>query len=200
MPKISLEIGQPPQQLDALPNSEEEAILIAALWNTNALVGDQATKVEVLQQMPKARIIHLATHSLLYDMQELGIPGAIALAPCGDDNGFLTAGEILNDLELNAELIVLSACSTGEGKITGDGVIGLSRSFIARGVPSIIVSLWAVGDRSTRLLMSELYQNFQRKLGKAEALRQAMLATKERYPSPKRWAAFTLIGESESLF
>lgn len=57
-------------------------------------------------------------------------------------NGLLTAAEIL-DLKLNAELVVLSACDTGRGKITGDGVIGLSRALISAGVPSVLVSLWS---------------------------------------------------------
>jgi CHAT domain-containing protein len=81
----------------------------------------------------------------------------------------LTANEIL-DLKLNAELVVLSACDTGRGRITGDGVIGLSRSLISAGVPSVIVSLWSVPDASTASLMTEFYRNLQQKLDKAQAL------------------------------
>lgn len=145
--------------------------------------------------MPKARLIHLATHGLLDDIRQLGVPGAIALAPSTDDNGFLTAGEIL-EMKLNAELVVLSACSTGQGKITGDGVIGLSRCLFAAGVPSVIVSLWAVGDQSTQFLMTKFYQNLQGGMNKAQALRQAMLTTMKHYKRPKSWAGFTLIGEA----
>ncbi|MBD1942965.1 tetratricopeptide repeat protein, partial [Coleofasciculus sp. FACHB-712] len=133
MPKMpTTKGGQTPQPLAPLPGAEREALTIAKLLNTQAIVGDKATKVEIVQQMPQARVIHLATHGLLDDIQELGIPGAIALAPSKNDNGFLTAGEIF-DLKLNAELVVLSACHTGRGKITGDGVIGLSRSLISSG-------------------------------------------------------------------
>ncbi len=147
--------------------------------------------------MPKARLIHLATHGLLDDIKQLGVPGAIALAPSDNDNGFLTAGEIL-EMKLNAELIVLSACSSGQGKITGDGVIGLSRSLFAAGVPSVIVSLWSVGDDSTEFLMTEFYQNLQNGMNKAQALRQAILKTREDFSDdPYSWAAFTLIGEAE---
>jgi CHAT domain-containing protein len=85
--------------------------------------------------MQKAKIIHLATHGLLDDFKGQGVPGAIALAPSGNDKGLLTSSEIF-DLKLNAELVVLSACDTGRGTITGDGVIGLSRSLITAGVPS----------------------------------------------------------------
>ncbi|MGB3192162.1 MAG: CHAT domain-containing protein [Limnoraphis sp.] len=112
-------------------------------------------------------------------------------------DGFLTSREII-DLKLNAELVVLSACSTGGGEITGDGVVGLSRAFIAAGVPSLIVSLWNVKDQPTAELMTAFYQNLQANPDKAQALRQAMLTLAEKYPEqPQFWAAFTLIGEAE---
>ena len=85
------------------------------------------------------------------------------------------------------------------GRITGDGVIGLSRSFISAGVPSIMVSLWSVPDAPTASLMTQFYTNFnQGRMDKAQALRQAMLTIMKTHPSPRDWAAFTLrIGESE---
>jgi CHAT domain-containing protein/Tfp pilus assembly protein PilF len=181
-------------QLPDLPGAKNEAIAIAQLLNTEPLLGDQATKSRVLAQMPSASIIHLATHGLLNPING-DIPGAIALAPNGADNGFLSAREIF-DLKLTANLVVLSACDTGRGEITSDGVIGLSRSFIAAGVPSVIVSLWAVNDDSTNVLMSHFYRNLKTNPNKAQALRQAMLTTMKKYPDPKYWAAFTLIGES----
>ncbi|GCL40045.1 WD-40 repeat-containing protein [Sphaerospermopsis reniformis] len=96
-------------------------------------------------------------------------------------------------------MIVLSACDTGQGDIKGDGVIGLSRSLISAGIPSIVVSLWAVDDDSTSFLMTEFYKNMEQKLDKGTALRQAMLTTmrQKKYESPYHWAAFTLIGEVE---
>ncbi len=184
------------EQLTPLPGAEQEAVAIATLLNTKAVIGDRATKVDIVQQMPKARLIHLATHGLLNDIRKLGIPGAIALAPSKDDDGFLTAGEIFN-LKLNAELVVLSGCYTGQGEITGDGVIGLSRSLIVAGVPSAIVSLWAVPDASTSVLMTEFYRHLSSNPDKAQALRSAMLMTMKQYPNPVNWAAFTLIGEAE---
>jgi filamentous hemagglutinin family protein len=197
MPKMpTTKVGQTPQPLAPLPGAEQEARTIAKLLNTQAIVGDKATKVEIVQQMPQARLIHLATHGLLDDIQELGVPGAIALAPSKNDNGFLTSGEIF-DLKLNAELVVLSACNTGRGKITGDGVIGLSRSLISSGVPSAIVSLWAVPDEPTTLLMTEFYRTVQENPNKAQALRSAMLVTMKQHPDPLNWAAFTLIGEAQ---
>ncbi len=196
MPSVPFVPGEKPQQLDSLPGAETEAKAIASLFNTKAIIGNQATKTAIVQKMTKARIVHLATHGLLDDYKQLGVPGAIALAPSGNDNGLLTAYEIL-DLKLNAELVVLSACDTGRGRITGDGVIGLSRSLITAGVPSVMVSLWKVPDEPTASLMSEFYKNIQHNSDKATALRQAMLTTMKQNPQPLDWAAFTLIGESE---
>ncbi|MEG4212146.1 tetratricopeptide repeat protein [Microcoleus sp. S13_B4] len=192
MPKI----GTPPHQLEPLPGSEREAIIIAQLLKTKPLTGSQATKASIVQQMLKARIIHLATHGLLNEVKRGDLPGAIALAPSGNDDGLLTSSEIL-DLKLNAELVVLSACNTGRGKLTGDGVVGLSRALISAGVPSIIVSLWFVPDDPTAELMAEFYRQLKKNPNKAQALRQAMLMTMKMHPTPKDWAAFTLIGEAE---
>ncbi len=184
------------EQLAPLPEAEREAEAIAHLLNAEAVTGNRATEAAIVQQLPQARLVHLATHGLLSEIQDFGIPGAIALAPSPGDDGFLTAGEIFN-LRLNAELVVLSACDTGRGTITGDGVVGLSRSLIAAGVPSVVVSLWAIPDAPTSLLMTEFYRHLQHNPDKAQALRQAMLATMEQYPQPYNWGAFTLIGEAK---
>ncbi|MEO8893565.1 MAG: CHAT domain-containing tetratricopeptide repeat protein [Coleofasciculaceae cyanobacterium] len=184
------------EQLPSLPGAETEAKAIAKLLNTQAIIGKDATKANILKQLKTARIAHLATHGLLDDFKLSGIPGAIALAPSGNDNGLLTASEIF-DLKLNAELVVLSACDTGRGDIKGDGVIGLSRSLISAGVSSIIVSLWSVPDAPTASLMTEFYRQLPQNPNKATALRNAMLTTMKQHPNPRDWAAFTLIGEAE---
>ncbi len=194
MPSIAPDIGEAPEQLSSLPGAEAEANAIAKLLNTQAITGNRATKAVIVPKMQQSKIVHLATHGLLDDFTGQGIPGAIALAPDGKDNGLLTAEEILN-LKLKANLVVLSACDTGRGRITGDGVVGLSRSLISAGVPSIIVSLWAVPDAPTASLMTEFYRNLQQNPDKAAALRNAMLTTMKQYPNPIDWAAFTLMGE-----
>lgn len=182
------------QPLPPLPAAELEAKEIAQLLGVEAVTGAGATKTEVVSRMSGARYVHLATHGILDDKR--GFASAIALAPSAADNGLLSADEIA-DLQLQAELVVLSACNTGRGRITGDGVIGLSRSFISAGAPSVLVSLWSVPDTPTALLMTEFYKNLGKQHGKAQALRLAMLTTMREYPEPLNWAAFTLIGESD---
>jgi CHAT domain-containing protein len=196
MPKVADIIGEQPKQLEPLPGAEKEAKQIAKMYNTQSLIGDRATKALVTKKMREARYIHLATHGLLDNLEQDGIPGTIALAPSGEDNGLLSANEVLG-MNLKADLVVLSACETGRGKITGDGVIGLPRAFISAGTPSIVVSLWRVSDESTAFFMPEFYRQLNVHNNKAKALREAMLKTMKEYPETKDWSAFLLIGEAE---
>ena len=203
MPALSLGVDQPAQPLDPLPGAEQEAIAIATLLRTQPLLGAAATEAAVVERMSTASIIHLATHGLLDELNHLGLttPGAIALTPTSSTHssrstdGLLTTSEIL-ELNLQANLVVLSACNTGIGRITGDGVIGLSRAIMAAGAPSVVVSLWSVPDAPTAELMTAFYQHLQHTPDKAQALRQAMLNTLEQYPNPRDWAAFTLMGQA----
>ncbi|MBK4728291.1 CHAT domain-containing protein [Oxynema sp. CENA135] len=184
------------EPLRALPYAQAEAIEIAKIVKTLALVGEKATEALLKQRMTQARVIHLATHGLIDDRHAMD--SAIAVTPDGDNDGLLTAEEIF-ELDLKADLVVLSACETGLGEITGDGVVGLSRSFLSAGSRSVLVSLWSVRDDSTAFLMREFYREFDRTGDKAHALRQAMLVTmdREQYAHPFHWAAFTLIGAAD---
>ncbi len=202
MPAVVEQAGEQPFQLPPLINAETEAKTIAKLLAVQPLIGAQATKANVFKNIQQARFIHLATHGLINYVTKAGldsieVPGALALAPTSTDEGLLTAREILN-LNLTAKLVVLSACDTGRGKITGDGVIGLSRAWISAGVPSTIVSLRQVPDDSTTVLMTSFYQNFTKTANIARSLRQAMLTTMKTSREPVRWAAFMLIGESRN--
>jgi len=196
MPSFPRRLGEPPKPLEPLPDSEREAREIATLLKTQASIGPAATERAIAQRLPQAKIVHLATHGLLDELKHLGLgfPGAIALAPTESDDGLLSSSEIVN-LNLSAELVVLSACDTGRGDLSGDGVIGLSRSFLAAGAASLVVSLWKVPDEATAELMTEFYQHLQQRQDKAQALQQAMLSAIQQQRSLEDWAAFTLIGE-----
>ncbi len=198
MPPIPLKLGEEPTDnvLSPLPAAEKEAKTIAKLLNTQPLIGSQATETTVRQQLPNSTIIHLATHGLLDNFYLGNIPGAIALTPSPPNDGLLTADEIFQ-LQLNAELVVLSACETGLGLLTSDGVVGLSRALINAGVPTLVLSLWSVPDAPTGDLMIKFYQNLDKTSDKAQALRQAMLETMREHPEPNSWAGFTLIGEAK---
>lgn len=179
--------------LTPLQGTKIEAEKIAEILQTTPLIGSAATKAAVVSQIDKVDIVHLATHGLLDDFGT-AFPGALALTPTEQDEGFLKATDIL-ELSLTARLAVLSACDTGRGKITGDGVVGLSRSFLTAGVDSVIVSLWDVPDEETAGLMIRFYAQLTEESNRAIALQKAMLAMRELSPnSPEKWAAFALFG------
>jgi len=92
---------------------------------------------------------------------------------------------------------VLSACRTALGaEVRGEGVLGLTRGFMYAGAPRVVVSLWNINDQATAYLMERFYQGMLRqRLAPAAALRAAQLATRERWKSTSRWAAFELQGD-----
>lgn len=188
-------------QLTSLPSTREKAEAIRELRGRSPLTGGEATEAHIKQVLPSAELIHLATHGLvgngnLESFGVLDLPGAVALAPGESEDGLLTAAEIL-EMNLQADLAVLSACDTGRGRITGNGVVGPSRALITAGVPNVVVSLWAVPDVPTAALMTEFYHQLEAGQDKAQALRQAMLTTMESHPNPRDWAAFTFTGASQ---
>ncbi|WP_051055585.1 CHAT domain-containing protein [Allocoleopsis franciscana] len=205
MPNMTVGGGESSQSLPPLLRGEQESLEIAQFLKTQPLIGNQATKSAFLEQLPSSKTIHLATYGLLDDIKRQGVPGGIALAPAGNDNGILTAAEILNLYEqtkdkkspLRAELVVLSAGNIGAGNLKSDGLIGLSMSLIAAGVPSIVMSFGSASDASTTDLMIEFYRQLKQTNDKAQALRQAMLTTMKKYPNSRVWAAFTLMGEAK---
>jgi CHAT domain-containing protein len=112
-------------------------------------------------------------------------------------SGLLDARTIINQFSLDADLVTLSACQTGLGQLSGEGMIGLTRAFLAAGSRSLMVSLWRVDDRSTKDLMVHFYRAYLEHGNKGLALQSAMAETRRQYPEPKYWAAFTLVGMAE---
>ena len=112
------------------------------------------------------------------------------------DDGVLTAEEVTGlDLD-GTELVVLSACQTGLGTVEpGEGVFGFRRSFVLAGARTVILSLWQVPDDPTRELMDDLYRLLRDGRPRAEALREAKLCLRTRYPDAASWAAFICQGD-----
>lgn len=119
----------------------------------------------------------------------------LALALEGDPR--LDAGTVMADFQLNADLVVLSACDSGLGQPSGEGVIGMPRAFLAAGARSVVVSQWEVPDLPTTALMTAFYRGYARHGDKALALRDAMVETRKTYPDPRAWAGFVLVGAAE---
>ncbi len=180
----------------ALPFAGHEVRAIA--WNHPDIIvlsGSEATKERVADSMGKYGIIHLATHGEFDAANPLF--SAIRFAPDNErDNGELSAGEVF-ELSLESDLVVLSACQTGLGKVgAGDDVVGLNRSFLYAGTHALASSLWRVSDVSTAILMKQFYREYPAR-NKAQSLRRAMLHVYRKYAHPGYWGAFVLVGDYE---
>jgi len=187
-----------------LPFSRREAEGILAIAPANsslkALDFNASLDTALDGELSNYRIIHFATHGLLNsEHPELsGLVLSLVNAKGEPVNGFLRLNEIYN-LNLNADLVVLSACQTALGKeVRGEGLIGLTRGFMYAGSPRVVASLWKVDDVATAELMKIFYQKMLKdKMRPAAALRAAKVAMwkTKRWNSPYYWAAFELQGD-----
>jgi hypothetical protein len=120
--------------------------------------------------------------------------------PAEAEDGLLTAEDVTGMDLLNTDLVILSACNTGLGEIrTGEGVFGLRRAFVLAGAKTLIMSLWRVPDKETMELMEDFYRRVLAGQGRAQALREAQLALKAKYPEPFYWGAFICQGDPGPL-
>jgi CHAT domain-containing protein len=152
-------------------------------------------------ELSRYRYVHFATHGLLNSKRpELsGIVLSLFNEQGAEQDGFLRASEVFN-LNLPAEMVVLSGCQTALGKdVRGEGLVGLTRGFMYAGAARVLVSLWEVNDHATAELMARLYRGMlgKRRLTPTAALREAQssLWREKRWSAPYYWAGFTLQGE-----
>jgi len=184
-----------------LPLAEKEAQALAELYGakqSTVYVGAAALEERFKAEAGNYRVLHLATHGVLNDRSPMY--SHLLLSQTHNDakeDGLLEAWELMN-LDLKADLAVLSACETARGHVgAGEGVIGLSWALFVAGVPTTVVSQWKVLDVSTQQLMVEFHRQLKTnpQQGKAEALRQASLKVMKTHPHPFYWASFVLVGD-----
>jgi CHAT domain-containing protein len=189
--------------LNELPGTASEVKEIDALFESKqlkkALYLNSNANEELVKSggLDKFALLHFATHGIV-DEKNPELSRIFLQTDSKSEDGNLFAGEIYN-LKLNANLVTLSACQTGLGKISkGEGVIGLSRALIYAGAKNVMVSFWSVADESTALLMKSFYQNLlnDSTFDFSKNLRQAKLGLMEndKYTAPYYWAPFILIG------
>ena len=208
-------IGNPVMPHDnicQLPGSEEEAKTVHKIMGGKLLLNEQVTKAAVVQNLPLHSIIHLATHATIADsivehLQEISseiegdysTKGAIVLSKSNAlCSGILTSTEVQN-LSLSCELMTLSCCRTACGKITGDGVLGLSRAVLLAGASCFIATLWAIEDVSTSKLMEVFYSHYKECQDAPKAMRIAILALLNNGHKIAYWAAFCVSGVSPGM-
>jgi CHAT domain-containing protein len=196
MPTIHTEDGQD-IVLAPLSGAEAEAkSIVKSLGDRQytLLLKAQATESAVKDLAQTHNIIHLATHGIGYTKNPLN--SFVAFAPTATENGLLTAREVAQNRELTVDLVVLSAYQTGLGRVSGDGMLGLSRAFLIAGARTIIFSQWSVSDGATKELMVAFYQNYLTSGNKAISLQLAMQKVRSisEYTHPRYWASFVMMG------
>jgi CHAT domain-containing protein len=176
----------------ALPFAEQEARSVAERYpGALLLLRDQATEARVKRASADARVVHFATHAVLREEDPLA--SALLLASGDGEDGRLEVREILG-MALDAELVVLSACETGLGRLSrGDELLGLQRAFVYAGTPAVVTTLWKVDDRATFRVMRLFYERLSAD-GAARALQAAQVRALGELPHPFFWAAFGLTG------
>lgn len=191
------------KNLQPLAAASKEVEALKQLFEGNFLFGAATNEKTFKHTASEYGIIHLAMHGVLNPKHP--ILSSLAFTETQDslEDDLLQAYEIAQ-LQLKADLVVLSACETGYGKFEeGEGIISLARSFMYAGTPSLVVSLWAVNDFSTAMIMSSFYQNLKEGMPKDKALRQAKLDYLQRIEGeashPAYWSPFIQIGDSEAI-
>lgn len=189
------------QTLAPIPETETEVRLLQKLYGSASAriyTGEAASEGTWKQEAGKFSILHLATHGILDSNSPLYSHVLLSHPPAeAAEDGLLEAWEIMQ-MNLSADLVVLSACETALGRIgAGEGMIGLSWAFFVAGSKATLVSQWKVESEATSELMLAFYQSLKRGDTKAMALHHAAqnLSRNERYRHPFYWAAFVLIGD-----
>ena len=176
--------------------NQQEVESINDLFGGNTVTGKDANISSFLTQAENYRIVHLATHACSDDEE-------VSQNKIWFTDGYLSNTE-LNNLRLNSELVVLSACETGTGKLAkGEGILSLSRGFIIAGCSSTLTSLWSVDDCTTSDIMTGFYKFLAKGFSKDTALRQAKIEHFAKADNAKThpyyWAAFIQSGNTESI-
>jgi CHAT domain-containing protein/tetratricopeptide (TPR) repeat protein len=215
-------VGDPAERADLskaalppLPGAAREVAAIARMLprgTATVLTGARVTEDRVRHMVGSHEVLHLATHAVLRD--DRPFDSFLALGGRGRDaatDGRLTTADIYG-LHLNADLVVLSACQSARGPVTGDGVLGMTRAFMYAGAAAIVATLWDVADQSGAELMPAFYRAWRRERSRSAALREAQLQLLARLRAgtvtidtpggprtlpehPFFWAGFVLVGE-----
>lgn len=187
--------------LTPLANAQVEVNSIGKLTNGQVHIGGAATETIFKEQAASFGVLHLATHGILNHKYPLY--SSLVLLSDDKEDGLLHTYELYN-MQLNAELVALSACNTGVGKIQkGEGAMSVARGFAYAGCPNIAMTLWPVSDQATQILMENFYNYLLRGYSKSSALQHAKLdflsAGKGLISTPYFWSGLILVGTPEPL-
>ncbi|MEO0580605.1 MAG: CHAT domain-containing tetratricopeptide repeat protein [Bacteroidota bacterium] len=187
--------------LQSLPFAQEEIKQVADLMNGRTFLGSSATVQNFVKEAPKGRIVHIASHSILEDLYPLD--SRLIFSP-EEEESELTLAEVYN-LQMDAELVVLSSCESGKGALSkGEGIMSLSRAFFYAGSQSALITLWEVEDRAAKDILYPFFEQLQAEENKAKALQQSKLdfityVGESSFAHPFFWGPFVLVGKQGAI-
>lgn len=183
--------------------NQPEVLGITDQYGGEPVNAEIATERAFKSKAPDYQILHLAMHALVDHTDAMNSKLVFTQDNDSIEDGMLHTFEIFN-MDLNADMVVLSACNTGIGKVKeGEGVMSLARAFAYAGVPSMVMSHWNVNDESTSKLMVSFYEYLSEGDKKDEALRKAKLdflsEANEIQTNPFYWGGFVLVGDNSPI-
>jgi CHAT domain-containing protein len=190
-------------RLGPLPDTEVLTATLGQMYGpgrSKLLIGADASESSAKKESPKYRVVQFATHGVLNNVSPMYSHLVLSQnADNSNEDGLLEAWE-MKDLDLKADMVILSACDTARGKISsGEGVIGMTWALFIAGTPTTVASQWKVDSASTTELMLEFHRQLlaKKRVSKAEALRRASLKVMKMpgYSHPSYWAAFVIVGD-----
>ncbi|KAL9965089.1 hypothetical protein ACROYT_G028837 [Oculina patagonica] len=184
-----------------LPKAEEEVTVIGEILNSEPLIGEAATKEEVLRRLKSVTLVHIAAQGIDENGEILLTPNPSRSSEIPELEDYLLSISDVMGIQLRARLVVLSCCHSAQGKIKAEGAVGIARAFLAAGARCVLVALWEINDEATLDFMKSFYEQLVVGKRASVALNQAMKNLKEsqEFGDVKDWAAFQLIGDDVAL-
>ena len=184
-----------------LPYAKKEVEMIGRILGTVPLIGEKASKGEVLKRLSTVALVHIAAHGGMETGEIILAPNPAGEFLHPEEKDFLLTMTDVLEAKLRARLVVLSCCHSAHGQIKAEGVVGIARAFLGAGARSVLVSLWGIDDEATFQFMEHFYKEVVKGRRVSEALNQAMKCMREsgEFREVKYWAPFTLIGDDVTL-
>ena len=189
------------RRLVQLPGARKEAEMIGRILSISPLIGEMATKDEVLKRLSSVALVHIAAHGKMETGEVILAPNTTRETPQPQEKDYLLTMKDVMEAGLRARLVVLSCCHSARGEVMAEGVVGIARAFLGAGARAVVVTLWAIADEGTLEFMSFFYDALAKGKKASEALNQAMkcLRESETFKEVKYWAPFVLIGDDVTL-
>ena len=189
------------RKLVQLPCARKEVEVIGQILGIAPLVGEEATKAEVLKRLSSVALVHIAAHGRMGTGEIFLAPNPTRATPRPEEEDYLLTMRDVSQADIRARLVALSCSHSATGEVKAEGVVGIARAFLGAGARSVLVSLWALPGEATIHFMEHFYRELFKGKKASEALNRAMecMRESEQFREVKNWAPFVLIGDDVTL-